>query len=83
MNMNRLPLAAIFAVLTLLAPAISLSRGEDVALQVHADKVANPINPFIYGHFFEHIYNGGDNGLWGEMVWKRGWRRRSVSKVHM
>jgi alpha-N-arabinofuranosidase len=25
----------------------------------------------IYGHFFEHIYNGGDNGLWGEMVWNR------------
>lgn len=45
--------------------------GEDVHLAVHADKVLNRIDPMVYGHFFEHIYNGGDNGLWGEMVWNR------------
>ena len=55
--------------------AASLARvaadPKQATLTIHTDKVANPISPFIYGHFFEHIYNGGDNGLWGEMVWNR------------
>jgi alpha-N-arabinofuranosidase len=48
-----------------------LVMGEEVRLAVHADKVVNRIDPMVYGHFFEHIYNGGDNGIWGEMVWNR------------
>jgi alpha-N-arabinofuranosidase len=67
--MIRLPTIAPLALLAALATAPIPASALD--LTVHTDKVLNPINPFIYGHFFEHIYNGGDNGLWGEMVWNR------------
>lgn len=62
------PPALLAAGLLAVPPAVS---AEDIALHVQTDRVANAINPFVYGHFFEHIYNGGDNGLWGEMVWNR------------
>src|SRR5689334_17853717 len=70
---HRLPLRTLLAFLAALSVGTLCSAADPapVALTIHTDKVANPINPFIYGHFFEHIYNGGDNGLWGEMVWNR------------
>lgn len=69
--MSRRAMSALLAGLAVFMPVVAGARGEDVAVAVHADKTANAINPFIYGHFFEHIYNGGDNGIWGEMVWNR------------
>jgi alpha-N-arabinofuranosidase len=68
--MSRPALSTVFALLSL-AAASATALAEPVALRVHTDRVTNSISPLVYGHFFEHIYNGGDNGLWGEMVWNR------------
>jgi len=42
-----------------------------VELTVQPDKVVNPIDERIYGHFLEHIYHSVNGGLWGELVWSR------------
>src|SRR5690242_20610355 len=54
-----------------------VATADPVTFRVNTDKVANRVSRLIYGHFFEHIYNGGDNGLWGEMVWNRSFEYQS------
>jgi alpha-N-arabinofuranosidase len=68
--MPRPALTAVFAALSM-AVVTAAALAEPVAIRIRTDKVANTISSLVYGHFFEHIYNGGDNGLWGEMVWNR------------
>jgi alpha-L-arabinofuranosidase len=42
-----------------------------IRLQVTSIQPAAPISPFIYGHFYEHIYHSANGGLWGDLVWNR------------
>ena len=49
---------------------VSVHAG-DVALTVHPERVLNPIDEKVYGHFLEHIYHSCNGGLWGELIWNR------------
>ncbi len=43
----------------------------DVNLVVNTDQVIHRVDPMVYGHFLEHIYNSCNGGLWGELIWNR------------
>ncbi len=43
-----------------------------VLLTIHADSVVNRVDERIYGLFLEHICHSVDGGLWGDMLWNRG-----------
>ena len=47
------------------------SGAETVKLTVNPERVVNPIDQKVYGHFLEHIYNSCNGGLWGELIWNR------------
>jgi alpha-N-arabinofuranosidase len=43
----------------------------DLQLRVDTDNPTHTIHPYVYGHFYEHIYHSANGGLWGEQVWNR------------
>ncbi len=43
----------------------------EVSLTLRPDRVVNPIDEKVYGHFLEHIYHSCNGGLWGELIWDR------------
>jgi alpha-N-arabinofuranosidase len=51
--------------------AIAASLETDVRLTVDADHPSHEVHPYVYGHFFEHIYHSANGGLWGELIWNR------------
>ncbi len=57
-------------VLAAMLLAVPATAGE-VSLTLHPDRVVNPIDEKVYGHFLEHIYHSCNGGLWGELVWDR------------
>ena len=63
------PLKFLSATLASLAATLGLSAA---TLEVHADKPGAPINPAMWGVFFEDINFGADGGLYAEMVKNRG-----------
>ncbi len=44
---------------------------ENFEAVIQPQKTVNTIDPKVYGHFLEHIYNSCNGGLWGELVWNR------------
>lgn len=42
-----------------------------IRLTVATDNPLHEVNPYVYGHFLEHIYHSANGGLWGELVWNR------------
>ncbi|RPI02143.1 MAG: T9SS C-terminal target domain-containing protein [Calditrichaeota bacterium] len=44
---------------------------------IDANAVQHQIDPKVYGHFLEHIYNSVNGGLWGELIWNRSFERFS------
>ena len=61
----------LFAFLTFACTFNGIASAEDMSLTVHPDRVTNPIDEKVYGHFLEHIYHSCNVGLWGELVWDR------------
>ncbi len=49
----------------------SVVRASSVSLRIDTDKPLHRVDPFIYGHFLEHIYQSVHGGLWGELVLDR------------
>ena len=41
-----------------------VSNESDATIDIHLDKVIHPIEPFIYGHFIEHLGRCINNGIW-------------------
>ncbi|GHT45272.1 hypothetical protein FACS189454_04490 [Planctomycetales bacterium] len=59
----------LFTFLTVLFFACSLASAQTVDVKIDATKKGEPISPFIYGQFIEHLgrcINGG--GIWAEML---------------
>jgi hypothetical protein len=50
---------------------VSMSRGADATITVHADRPGIKVSPTLYGIFFEEINRGGEGGLYAEMVSNR------------
>lgn len=74
------------------AETTPVSSGVSVTLQVDASKVLAPIQPTMYGVFFEDINFGADGGLYAEMVKNRsfefdlpftGWTQPNSDKFSM
>ncbi|NLS93247.1 MAG: alpha-N-arabinofuranosidase [Planctomycetaceae bacterium] len=54
---------------TLLFPAASqTAENPQLTATVHADKTGEPISPFIYGQFIEHLGRCIYGGIWAEML---------------
>ncbi|MFO8012842.1 MAG: alpha-L-arabinofuranosidase C-terminal domain-containing protein [Phycisphaerae bacterium] len=69
-------LAALLAAACLAAPA---GAAEPVRLIIRPDKVVNPIDVKVYGHFLEHIFHSVNGGLWGERVWNRSFEQSDTA----
>ncbi len=52
-------------------PVCLAQQAPTVSLRIDTDKPLHRIDPFIYGHFLEHIYQSVHGGLWGEPVLDR------------
>jgi len=52
-------------------PTAAQTGNARIQLTVNTDNPTHAISPYIYGHFFEHIYHSANGGLWGEQVWNR------------
>lgn len=53
------------------ATALSVNSAEPVPIVLHTNKVGSPVQPTMYGIFFEDINYGADGGLYAEMVKNR------------
>jgi len=51
--------------------AVAQAGGPDVQLTIHAEQSGSPINPAMWGVFFEDINLGADGGLYAELVKNR------------
>ena len=49
----------------------NFALAQAVSLVLEPNKVVNPIDEKIYGHFLEHIYHSANGGLWGESPWSK------------
>jgi len=59
--------------------AFAATAGE-VTLELRPDRVLNPIDEKVYGHFLEHIYHSVNGGLWGELIWNRSFEENEAGQ---
>ncbi|MDO4627849.1 MAG: alpha-L-arabinofuranosidase C-terminal domain-containing protein [Planctomycetia bacterium] len=56
-----------------------LCTAENFEAVIQPQKTVNTIDPKVYGHFLEHIYNSCNGGLWGDLVWNRSFEAGNAS----
>ena len=44
---------------------------KEINLTINPQNTLHRIDPKLYSHFLEHIYNSCNGGLWGELIWNR------------
>ncbi len=44
---------------------------KEINLTITPQNTLHKIDPKLYSHFLEHIYNSCNGGLWGELIWNR------------
>jgi alpha-N-arabinofuranosidase len=59
------------SLILLSAGCFSSNLFADISVKVDAQKTSDPISPFIYGQFIEHLGNCFYGGLWAEMLLDR------------
>ncbi|HEO71654.1 MAG TPA: DUF1080 domain-containing protein, partial [Candidatus Hydrogenedentes bacterium] len=57
----------IMCTVAILAAAL-LETAAPVTITVRPEVEVGTINPYLYGHFLEHIYNSVVDGLWGQLI---------------
>jgi alpha-N-arabinofuranosidase len=64
----RVPTAVLFALVVALLPAPSSAAGVEATVTVDAAAAGEPISPYVYGQFIEHLGRCIYGGLWAEML---------------
>lgn len=65
---------------SIVAVAAGSSPAVDVSVSVDPNRVLNPVDEKIYGHFLEHIYHSCNGGLWGELIWNRSFEQNNLGQ---
>lgn len=65
--MNKLP-RILLALLGMLATACTIVTASTVTVDLDLEKRGDPVNPFIYGQFIEHLGRCIYGGIWAEML---------------
>ena len=73
--MPRIRTLAAALVIAAILPALCYCAGTDKTasattptVTIHADKIAEPVSPYIYGQFIEHLGRCIYGGIWAEML---------------
>jgi len=51
-----------------MATVLAAGDSGGAVIRVHPNQRLNEIDPRLYGHFLEHIYNSVVDGLWGQLI---------------
>lgn len=63
---------------SLLLAASALSAGAQGVFHIDAGSKGHPLNPGMYGIFFEEINHSGDGGLYAELIQNRGFEEQQI-----
>jgi len=74
--------ACLGALLLLVPPAAKAAETARLTATVHADQTGEPISPFIYGQFIEHMGRCIYGGIWAEMLEDRKFFHPITAEYH-